>query len=52
MIRSARTRSSIVPMNVSFRDAANTETPVTSATPMVRAAAVCAVRDGLRMAFS
>ena len=33
-------------------DAAKTVTPVTSATPIVSAAAVCAVRDGLRIAFA
>ena len=39
-------------MNVSLSDAANTVTPVTSATPIVSAAAVWAVREGFRMAFS
>ena len=50
--RSALTRLSSAPMNVSLSDAANTVTPVTSATPIVSAAAVWAVREGFRMAFS
>jgi hypothetical protein len=50
MSRSAPARSSIIPMSVAL--AAITVTPVTRGTPIVSAAAVRAVREGLRMASS
>ena len=45
MTRSARTRLSSTPTYVAVSEAAKIVTPVTSATPIVSAAAVCAVRD-------
>jgi hypothetical protein len=51
-IRSACTRRSSAPVNDSLKPCARTVTSTTSATPMVRAEAVLAVRAGLRAVFS
>ncbi len=49
---SALARSAIAPSIESLRPAAKTETKTTSARPTISAAAVTAVRAGLRVAFS
>ena len=52
MIRLALTLRSSAPRNVSLNPLTNTATKTTSATPIISAAAVIAVRPGFRMAFS
>ena len=50
--RSALARSAIAPLIESLRPAAKTATKTTSASPTMSAAAVTAVRAGLRVALS
>ena len=50
--KSPRKLASIVLLMPALSPAANTATNVTSASPIISAAAVTAVRPGLRMAFS
>ena len=52
MIRLALTLRSSAPRNVCLNPLTNTATKTTSATPIISAAAVIAVRPGFRMAFS